>query len=479
MKRAESTAGFDDDNLAQTRRATPFPDWLPLSCLVVVVAGLAYWASSPVDDPDTWWHLRLGEEFRGAWSLADPGALTPFATESWFATQWTLELLASYVEEAGGLSGVSWLAGVGVVLLAIAVYISCRQRGKVASASVATSLCLLGASLSFGPRPQIASFIFAAVVTAAWLRTIDDLKPRWWLIAISWLWACTHGMWFVGVIIGVLVVVGLLMDRRLSCSTAVRLGLIPVLSLMAGALTPVGPKLVLAPFATKRMAEFVAEWQPPNFTEFVPVLALLSIATVVVTWARGPRNAWSEILLLSLAAGWVLLSYRTIALGVTIAAPLVSGSIQSWLPPDRLLVPRWEPLVGVTAAAMIALGLAVSSPTRGEAPLEGLDRISATLGALPQGTTVYNEYTLGGWLEWRHRNVVPVVDGMTDAYEVDHVAAYAAAGRLEPGWREFIGATGAQYALLMSDSRLAAALVERHEWRDLVQESGYVLLGRT
>ena len=178
-----------------------------------------------------------------------------------------------------------------------------------------------------------------------------------------------------------------------------------------------------------------------------------------------------------MAAGWVILSYRTIALGVTIAAPLVAGSIQSWLPADRLRVPRWEPFIGIAGVAMIVLGLTIRAPLGGEAPLDRLDRISAALGDLTPGTIVYNEYTMGGWLEWRHRNVVPVVDGMTDGYEVDHVAAYAAAGRLEPGWLEFVDGTNAHYALLESDSRLAAALLERRDWRILVEEAGYVLLG--
>jgi hypothetical protein len=328
------------------------------------------------------------------------------------------------------------------------------------------------------PRPQIASFILVAVVTAAWLRTIDDLRPRWWLIGVTWLWACTHGMWFVGVLIGVLVSLGLLMDRRLSASAALRLGLVPVLSLVAAALTPVGPQLVMAPLATSKMAEFVGEWRSPRITELVPALALLSIALVIATWARGPGRPWSEILLLGLAVVWVLWSYRTIALGATIAAPLVAGSIQSWLPAWRLKVPSWEPWLGGGAAVALVLGLWISSPWRGEAPLDQLTRINAALGRLPQGSVVYNDYGLGGWIEWRHRNVAPVVDGMTDAYEVDHVAAYVAAARLQPGWRGFVEGVNAEYALLEDGSLLATALIESGDWRVLIRESGYVLLRR-
>ena len=347
-------------------RHTPFPDWLPYLALWTVTGALAYRTAGPITDPDTWWHLRLGEEFRGAWSLADPGALTPFATRPWFATQWTLEVLASIVEQAFGLPGVAWLSGLGVVLLSIAVYTSCRQRSAVAAASIATVLCLLGTSLSLAPRPQTASFILTAVVTTAWLRTMNDLKARWWLVPLSWLWACTHGMWFVGVAIGVLVVVGLLLDHRLSRSAAVRLGLVPLASLLAAAVTPVGPKLVLAPFYTNKLAEYVAEWQAPDFSNMgVPTLVVLTLAGVVATWARGPARSWSEILLLAFAAGWVLLSYRTIAVGAVIAAPLVAGSIQSWLPADRLRVPRWESAVGIVASIAIVLGLALTTPQEG------------------------------------------------------------------------------------------------------------------
>jgi hypothetical protein len=447
--------------------------------MVSVVGALAFWASKPIVDPDTWWHLRLGDEFRGAWSLAEPGALTTFATRPWFATQWTLELLASWTEQALGLAGVAWLAGVGVVLLGIAVYVNCRQRSGVAAASLATSLCLVGTSLSLAPRPQLASLCLAAVATAAWLRTMEDLRPRWWLVLVSWLWACTHGMWFVGVAIGVVVVLGLILDGRLSRSDGVRLSLIPIASVAAAAVTPVGPKLILAPLATSAMAEFVGEWQAPDFTELVPALVVVNIAIVVVTWARGPAASWSEILLLAFATGWVLLSYRTIALGAVIAAPLVAGSIQSWLPVNRLRVPRWEALAGTTAAMSMVLGLALSAPHRGHPPLEQMYRMNAALGSLPPGTVVFNEYTLGGWLEWRHRNVVPTVDGMTDAYEVDHVSAYSNATRLGPGWRDFIDATEANYALLDAGSPLAAALEEHDEWRELVRESGYLLLQRT
>ena len=105
--------------------------------------------------------------------------------------------------------------------------------------------------------------------------------------------------------------------------------------------------------------------------------------------------------------------------------------------------------------------------------------MNVALGRLPSGTVVYNDYGLGGWLEWKHRNVVPVIDGMTDAYQVRYVESYVKASKLEPGWRKSFDKTGAEYALLIYDTPLAAALAEGGEWKTVVHESRYVLLRRT
>lgn len=464
-----------------TPRRSPLLDWVAFIVFALVTVRLAVRASEPVTDPDTWWHLRLGQEFTsGTWTLAHPGSLSPFATRPWFATQWTLEVVAHYVEDAFGLSGVSWLAGAGVVALAATLYVCSRQRSSMFVAAVTATLALFATILSHGPRPQMASFIFVAIVTTAWLRTTEDLKPRWWLIALSWVWACTHGMWFMGVLVGVTAVVGLLLDGRLDRRAALRLGLVPVGSVVAASLTPVGLKLILAPFFTVQTAEFISEWQTPKLTEPVPALAVFLIAVVVITWARaGSRRSWTEILLLGLALGWMLLYYRTIAVGAAIAAPLVATAIQSWLPPEPLGLRRWEPRIGVALALAIVLALGAAAPLRKEAPLEAMDEMNAALSRLPEGTVVFNDYGLGGWLEWKHRNVAPVIDGMTDAYYVNHVTSYMKATDLDPGWQERVAKTGADYALLQRATPLTAALVDSNEWKTVVREDGYVLLRRT
>lgn len=448
---------------------------LALLVLALATAVAAVRAAGPVRDPDTWWHLRLGEEFRQGWSLADPGQLTPFATRPWFATQWTLELLVSYLEEHVGLVGVAWLTGVGVILLAVVTYRTCRLRASVLPAVVASVAALLGSSLSHSPRPQLASFILVSVVMGAWLRTGQDWKPRWWLIPLTWAWACTHGMWFIGIAIGFVAVLGMALDRRIGTKQLLTLLVVPVGSIAAAAATPVGPKLLIAGYATSQMAPFVSEWDPPDFSELVPALAAAMVGAVVVTWARSDRQRWADILLLGLAAIWILAYYRTIAIGVLIAAPFLAIAFERWIGhidygTSRPKKERGWVWSGVASVLMLLTVLA---------PLAARDvsprNVSRALEALPAGSVVFNSYGLGGWLEWRHRNVSPVIDGMADAYYVEYFKAYDDASRLRPGWYRFVMGTGADYALLDSRSSLAQGLLEK-QWRPIAKDDDLVLL---
>ena len=53
-----------------------------------------------------------------------------------------------------------------------------------------------------------------AVVTGAALATVDDGRPRWWVVPLTWVWACTHGTWILGIAMTALVACAGLLDRR-------------------------------------------------------------------------------------------------------------------------------------------------------------------------------------------------------------------------------------------------------------------------
>jgi len=135
------------------------------------------------------------------------------------------------------------------------------------------------------------SLIFLAVTLGAWWRTTSDLRVRWWLVPLTWLWAMSHGLWPVGIGLGVLMVLGLLLDRRVNVRQSLRMLLVPLASLVAAGVTPIGPKLLLAPFTVGSNARnFVGEWQSPTIRQPVTVITLILIALVVLAWIRSSHK---------------------------------------------------------------------------------------------------------------------------------------------------------------------------------------------
>jgi hypothetical protein len=441
---------------------------------------LAVRAAGPVVDPDTWWHLRLGLDFRNGWSMSHPGRLAPFADKPWVPTQWLSEVTMSYVNSVFGLSGIAWLTGAAVLALAAALFASCRQEGTTLAASVTVMLALVGVTASISPRPQLLSFILLAVFMAAWLRTTRDLRVRWWLVPLTGVWACAHGMWFTGVLVGFVVVAGMQLDRRVTPIQSLRLLLLPTLGLCAAALTPVGPKLLAAPFMVSKLSPFIMEWQPPNFRQPCALFTATMLMLIAVSWARRGQVRWSEILLFVLACAWTALSLRTVAIGAVMAAPLLSAAMHGWITArpvaplvgrERASVVAW-PAVGLVVLTVLAGSRSASQPPLGPT-------VESALTRLPEKAVVLNDDKFGGWLEWRHPNVAPVVDTMEDAYTPAYLVQYINAVRLAPGWESFVRRSGARYALLSPSAPLAVELQKHWGWRAVASgQSGVLLVGR-
>jgi len=450
--------------------------WIPFLLVLALMGMAARQGFRPIGDPDAWWHLRLGDEIWRNGNLTHPAPWTRFATEDWVATQWLPEVVASRVEHLFGLAGVVWLLCAALVLLTGVLYLVCRSEADVLAASVATILAFLGMSATLTPRPQQVSFILILVVTGAWLRTTRDLRPRWWLIPLSWLWACSHGMWFSGVLVGAVVVAGLILDGRIRGRIALRLLAIPVSSLLLAAMTPVGPRLLLSPFSVGGITQFITEWAPPSIRDPAPAATAAMIAFVALAWARGRQVAWTQIGLLLSATCWALLSARTVTLGAAMAAPLLAAALQSQLPAHAPGISRFEcaALGGsfVTCLSVVTLLLPGSTGTPANVP----NALNASLDRLPSHTVIFNDSRLGGWLLWRHPTLEPVIDGRSEAFPKSQYEDYVRTSQVGHGWERFLHTTSSSYALVNESSPLATALEERLHWTSVARDEGYVLL---
>jgi hypothetical protein len=284
-------------------------------------------------------------------------------------------------------------------------------------------------------------------------------------------------MWFVGVVISSCTLVGMAMERSIAWRQIGKLALIPLLSIVAAACTPLGPALFLAPLHVGDYTKYVTEWLPPSIREYNAAVAVLMAATCAVLWARGSRRVpWPRLALWATALGWTLLYARTVAVGAVMLGPLLAVTLAAHVP--KRAIPRKLEMVGLSvsllATAVVALAVAPSAASQpGRVP----NSFAARLGALPAGTVVYNDYELGGWLLLSHRQTSPVIDPRTEVFDVAYVDRYMASVLAAPGWRTTVASSGASVAILPTSSALAGELV--HEgWRDIQREKGYSYLTR-
>ena len=459
------------------------PRWM-IAVLALLALGLTVRVGTrAVGDPDIWWHLKTGQYVLNGGQFSGPDPWVPFATRPFVLTQWLPEVVAQKVYELAGLPGVAWLRCAAMLVLLGSLVWVCRTVADSVPALMAALAAMLGAGASLTERPQLVSFALLAVTLAAWWRSAEDLRPRWWLIPLTWVWACSHGLWPVGLAVGGVVILGLAVDRRLDRRTAVRLMLVPVLSLVAAALTPVGPRLLLSLFdVSAAAAPFVQEWQPTSARNPFALITLAMIALVVLTWVRSRSvpPTW-QIALAAIAFVATLIMYRTVAVGAIIAAPLFASALQQqrFTPSKALTRQAVFTWLGLSLAAVLVA--APIAGTMAQKPFGVPDRLRPQLAALPAKTVVLNQFAISGWLLWAEPHLIPVADLRSEVYSSEYLTAYRNNESVGPGWQSFITRTGATAALLSEDSALADALQQQLHWRitgrdSLGGDNGYLLL---
>jgi len=365
-----------------------------------------------------------------------------------------------------------------MLLLLTATLWSTRHVSGAVPSLLAAFASVLAAGEGMTERPQAISVVLLAITVGAWWRTAEDLKPRWWLIPLTWLWAMSHGLWVVGLGLGVVMVAGLAIDQRLDRRQAGRLLAIPFLGFVAAALTPVGPRLLLTSLTIGGNAsEFVGEWQPTSIRDPHAILTLAMLAIMLLGWIRSRAvPPWWQIALAALALVSTLAMSRTIAVGAVLAAPLLAQTLQSHLgtvvsPSRRRDGLGWLALVVASAIVAIPMSGAIARN-----PVGVPDGLRSQLSAIPAGTVILCEDDKTGWLLWAEPKLAPAIDIRTEIYSRAHLAAYVRTMAVKPGWQDFIKSTHSSYALVAKESPIATALRERLGWHPIGTDSGYVLL---
>jgi hypothetical protein len=447
---------------------------LPLVGLAAALGVLIGLQDVPTVGSDAWLHLRLGQEFRDGWSLSKPGHLGVYDTATWYPTQWASQIAMSWAWTTFGIAGVVWLAGALILLLPVTLYVVSRQYASPLPSVVAACLGICVAAPGLTARPQLVSYLFIAIVVAAWLRTVEDGRPRWWLIALTWVWVPLHGMWIVGISVGVAMTVGIALSRRRDLGTLLRIAAIPVLSTLVTVATPLGLDIIDSVTGVGTRNSQLTEWGPPDFTSPAPMFLVLMVAIVLVVNLRSGALDWPALMLLGLSMAWGLYSLRTVIVAGIMLTPLLAIALQRMVPPTGTPGRRELSIVaGITAIALVALG--VTAAERADHPVVA-PWVDARLDDMPAGTKVLDDWSLGHYVMAQHPQVQLVMHGYVEMFTPDELDRNIGITRLDPGWDEKVADLDVDYALVDPDSQLGYALTDVLGWATVEGDDDYVLL---
>lgn len=441
--------------------------WLPTAMFGAVLVFVVRTVAVPLDNMDTYFHLRFGSEFlHGHWSLWHPGSVTPYATSSWVPTQWLPEVVMAQVESWFGLAGVAWLSGLMQVGLVCALYLVTRRWATPTLVVFLLIPTLVGASLGLSMRPQVLSYLLVVVTLGAWLRTWDDGRLRWWLVPLTWLWTMVHGMWPIGIVLGVVAVAGLALDRRTDRRGLGRALLVPVASAVAAALTPLGPAAYGGVLGVGDRSRFFAEWNAPSYTSvptWIVLAAMLALCAVLLI--RGPRPPWTDVAFVLVAGGFAVWSLRTVPVAAVMLMPLVARAARPLLRtrPGPLLRREVYAVVGSGLVALAVLAAVV--PHTSDRPPTQPTWVDPALSALPAHTPVVSDWAYAGYLMWRFPDLDLVMHGYGDTYTIPELQRNEDLLTIAPGWDQELRSTHAEVALLPPGYRLAYALEHQEGWR--------------
>jgi hypothetical protein len=473
------------------RRVFSFPVYLG----ALLVAGGFVGARSNLADPDTWWHLKVGEQIlrTHAWPTADSYSFTVFGIP-WMAYEWLGEVIMASAARLGGLRAptVLLVALVGTLLVLLYYYAALRS-GKSKAAFVACALVLPVASAFFTLRPQLLGYIFllVALICLEHFRR-GRLWTLWVLPPLFLLWVNTHGTFVFG-----LMVLGLtwacgqagfskggLVAERWTPAQSRRLVVIILLCVLVLPLTPYGTRLAAYPLEMSLYQPFnttnIQEWQPLAFNLLLGKVFLGLLLLFFLTYAlQQPRFRVDDVALLLFGVFAACVHLRFTLMFLLFFAPLLAVLLARWMPAYQPAKDRFG--LNAVLVALIASGLVFFFPSNGELrkmvakkyPQEAVEYLRAHAVAGP----MLNEYGWGGYLIWTlgpERKVF--IDGRADIYEYSGVFSdYLDIVRLEPDAFALLRKYDIQACLIARKAALSTVLAALPDWQAVYTDETAVL----
>lgn len=403
-----------------------------LLCACVVAYVLANFAGAILQDPDNWWHVKVGLDFLASrtFPAVDPYSHT-FAGQPWIAKEWLGQVLLALAYRAGGWNGVVALiiATVGLAVFLMGWFLSAWLKPILAVALAFVAAFLIAPI--YTARPHVFTLPIIVVWTAMLFRAAQEERaPPLWLLVLVVLWANLHATFTLSFVIAAFAGLDLLARSGLSKPALLAkwaaFGLLcPLVSLMH----PYGVKAILATLTVaygNEAVPLILEWRPFNaqeqlFQEAAMLLAFfgLLVSRLRIGWAKALFIVFTlHVYLAHLRFVYLPFLLIPLVIAAEIARQYPALSATTWLAEKRdelekVFASRFYTICG--AMAVLAVGVvSVLGSTYRVAP----SPTTAASGALAFARdhhlsgNVLNSYNFGGTLIFH--GIKTYIDGRTD-----------------------------------------------------------------
>jgi hypothetical protein len=457
-------------------------------------------------DPDFWWHLRVGRWMAEHGRLPSQDLFTfTVPNHVWTDHEYLTEMLMWLTYSTLGLTALCIAFGLLTWAGFWLIYLQVRRQPFV-FIGVGLAIAAVAGSPIWGPRAQMITFALSCL-ELYWLQGYLSGRSR----AINFfplvmaVWANLHGGWVVGFVwLGVALASEVISwvsnrDNPAHRMHVRRLAIIAVVSAVAVAATPHFLSLYPYPFQTQgseAQQRLIVEWASPNFHDLF-LRPFEAMVFLVIAGFALRRPTLYQFLLTAIALFLALQSVRNVALFVAAVTPVMITTYGEWwrnfaaarkwtyhLPPRRLfavitaIVLIFIALVTVVRVASNVNPAHQQSTDAASYPVAAAD----WLAAHPEvGTRMYNQYGWGGYLAYRFypdANRRVFIFGEAALMGDPLLNEYQDVQTLRQDWKQVLDRYGVDYIVYNQGAALSNVLASQTDWTLVYQDSVAVIYVR-
>ena len=462
--------------------------------LTAVLIAAAFPLTSPIRDPDFWWHLRSGQLILDSGGLlhTDPFTYT-VSSHAWTMHEWLTEVFFAALYRWNGLAAVVLVLSVVSWLGVLCIFLRARlERPSALVMALGIVLAVIVGYPIWGPRAQMITFALACLtllVTERHLRVGG--KGALWLIPVFLVWSNLHSGFVIGLGFMAVVVVAegaahlLHLEQRAPARHVRQLALLLVGCAVVSAINLNGPSIILYPLGTQgspAQQSLILEWHSPDFHDWSVRAFGVMLLTLVGMVVANRRIRLRDAALVLVTVALALQSVRHIALFVAASTPVWISQTDmlvtrlrphrrrpAALPPVAIRLATWGVLAVIVAALYLGARLAPSMRTKEDSLFYAQDYpvcAARWLAADPLPLHVFNQYGEGGYLAYKLTAKGDRIYVFGDAALMGDnlLYSYGAVEAVNPRWDSIIRGAGTDVVLFDTGAPLSNVMSHASDW---------------